>query len=102
MLGPSTEPRSAALPRLTLVLGGARSGKSAFAEQAIERAGGGGIYLATAGVGDAEMAARIAHHRARRGPQWITVEEPLEISQRLIEESRSDRPILVEIGRAHV
>lgn len=85
-----------ALPRLLLVLGGARSGKSRHAEQAIEAAAGGGLYLATAGIGDAEMAARIAEHRARRGPAWTTIEEPLEIAARIAAEARPDRPILVD------
>ena len=84
------------LPRLLLVLGGARSGKSRHAEQAIEAAAGGGLYLATAGIADAEMAARIAEHRARRGPTWSTIEEPLEIAQCIEAEARPDRPILVD------
>jgi len=97
MLGPSSIDRSAAareaLPHVTLVLGGARSGKSRHAEALIERAGGGGLYLATAEIGDAEMAARVAAHRKRRGPQWTTIEEKLEIAARL-EEAR--RPVLVD------
>ena len=95
MLGPSTEPRPAALPRLMLVLGGARSGKSRFAESAIERAGS-GLYLATATIGDAEMAARIKLHRERRGPRWTTIEEPLELAATIATEARPDRPILVD------
>jgi len=104
MLGSSLAPDSSApdssapgdtLPRVTLVLGGARSGKSRFAETAVERAGG-GLYLATATVGDAEMAERIALHRARRGARWSTIEEPLEIAARIVAESRPDRPILVD------
>lgn len=87
---------SAALPRLLLVLGGARSGKSGYAERAIEGAAGGGLFLATAGIGDAEMAARIAEHRARRGPAWTTIEEPLEVSRVIAAEARADRPILVD------
>jgi adenosylcobinamide kinase / adenosylcobinamide-phosphate guanylyltransferase len=87
---------AAGLPRLMLVLGGARSGKSRYAEAAIEAAAGGGLYLATAGIADAEMAARIAEHRARRGPAWTTLEEPLEIAQRIEAKARPDRPILVD------
>jgi adenosylcobinamide kinase/adenosylcobinamide-phosphate guanylyltransferase len=96
MLGQSSVSPSAgreALPRVTLVLGGARSGKSRHAEAMIERAGGGGLYLATATVGDAEMAERVARHRERRGPQWTTIEEPLELAARL---RAASRPVLVD------
>lgn len=61
----------------TLVFGGARSGKSRFAEQLATRAGGEVIYIATAAPGDGEMQARIAHHQERRPPHWQTVEQPL-------------------------
>lgn len=72
--------RDAALPALTLALGGARSGKSRFAESLVLASGLRPVYVATAGAGDAEMAARIAAHRARRGSAWTTVEEPLDIA----------------------
>jgi len=64
--------------RLVLVTGGARSGKSRFAEQRLGELAPGGPwrYVATAEALDDEMRARIAHHRARRGERWRTVEAP--------------------------
>ena len=70
---------------LTLVLGGARSGKSRYAEALITALPPPWIYLATGQALDAEMAARIARHRARRGNGWIEREVPLELAQTLIE-----------------
>ncbi|HEX3500195.1 MAG TPA: bifunctional adenosylcobinamide kinase/adenosylcobinamide-phosphate guanylyltransferase [Stellaceae bacterium] len=88
------------LPHLTLVLGGARSGKSRYAEALIEGAAGDAVYLATAEPGDSEMVERIRHHRARRAAQsptrWRTVEEPLALASSLAEMARPDRPILVD------
>lgn len=63
---------------LVLVLGGARSGKSAFAETLAAASARPVIYMATAQTGDAEMAARIEAHRARRPADWLTVEAPLD------------------------
>lgn len=65
---------------LTLVLGGARSGKSRFAQARAERAGGALTLIATAQAFDAEMAQRIARHRADRDARWRTVEAPLDLA----------------------
>jgi len=85
------------LPRSTLVLGGARSGKSRYAEELVEACGK-GLYLATAeAVGDdAEMAARIAKHQDRRGDVWKTIEEPLDVANIISSQSTADRPVLVD------
>lgn len=64
---------------LTLVLGGARSGKTSFAQQLAVRRAGPVLYVATAEPGDAEMAERIAAHRADRPAAWATLEAPLNV-----------------------
>lgn len=78
----------------TLVLGGARSGKSAYAQHAAEAAAkdGGGrlVMIATAEASDEEMAARIAHHRAARGPAWHTLEAPLLLPEALAQLQATD------------
>ena len=71
---------TAALPPVTLILGGMRSGKSRHAEHLAEAQPGPCLYLATAQARDDEMAARIARHQARRGARWRTLEEPLELA----------------------
>lgn len=90
------------LPRLTFVLGGARSGKSAYAQQLAEsavRADGSSpelIFVATAEAGDDEMTARIARHQADRGPRWRTIECPLELSRALQETAGPGHVIVVD------
>jgi len=78
----------------TLVLGGARSGKSEYAEGLL--AHGPALYLATGQAFDDEMAARIRLHRDRRGPQWDIVEEPLELAAALDRVLDPVRPVLVD------
>lgn len=87
---------SSFVARPTLVLGGARSGKSRFAEQLARESGLVRVYLATATAGDDEMRARIAHHRAQRGEDWRTVEEPLALVDVLTREAGEGRVVLVD------
>ncbi|CAN5505495.1 bifunctional adenosylcobinamide kinase/adenosylcobinamide-phosphate guanylyltransferase [soil metagenome] len=79
----------------TLVLGGARSGKSAFAQAAAEaeaaRTGGRLVMVATAQAFDDEMAARIVRHRLDRGEAWKTLEAPVDLA-----------PILADLGAGDV
>ena len=72
-----------ALRRLTLVLGGTRSGKSAYAEQLIMQRPTPWLYVATGQAFDDEMRARIAVHQARRQAGWKTVEAPVELAEAL-------------------
>ena len=92
---PMVEPNVVAA-RSLFVLGGARSGKSAYAQRVTESAAPDRLYLATAHAGDAEMAARIARHRADRGAGWTTLEEPLNLAEALGAEARPGRAVLVD------
>jgi adenosylcobinamide kinase/adenosylcobinamide-phosphate guanylyltransferase len=80
----------------TLVLGGARSGKSSHAEDLILGSGLEPHYVATGSAGDDEMAERIAHHRARRGPAWTTHEEQHDLVGALRAVAAPDRAVLVD------
>ncbi len=80
----------------TLVLGGARSGKSAFAEQLVEQSGLEQVYIATGRSFDNEMEQRIDHHQQRRGPMWKTIEEPLDLVGVLQANAAPDRALLVD------
>jgi adenosylcobinamide kinase/adenosylcobinamide-phosphate guanylyltransferase len=80
----------------TLIIGGARSGKSAHAEVLAAASGKRLVYIATAQAGDAEMAARIAHHRTQRNAGWLTVEEPLALGAAIRRHSREDTLVLID------
>ena len=80
----------------TLVFGGARSGKSAYAEQLARASGKEVVYIATAKAGDGEMATRITHHRAQRPAEWITLEEPLRLGDAILQQARPGRLLLLD------
>ena len=81
------------MARLTLILGGVRSGKSRFAET-LAAATPPVIYLATALAGDPEMVERIARHRQRRSPDWRTIEEPWNVVSAVAEPLRDGCVVL--------
>ena len=84
------------LPRLTLVLGGDRSGKSRYAESLITAEPAPWIYVATGEARDSEMAQRIAHHVERRGPGWQTQEVPFTLADAVRAHSADPRPMLID------
>ena len=84
------------LTDLTLVLGGARSGKSRYAEGLIKAHPGPWTYIATAEGFDDEMRARIAKHKADRGEGWRTVEAPMALPMTIAREQAAGHPILVD------
>lgn len=79
-----------------LILGGARSGKSRHAETLAQQSGREVVYIATATAHDAEMHARIAHHRASRPAHWQTIEEPLALATTLQQHAAPGRLLLVD------
>ena len=83
------------LPKLTLVLGGAASGKSAYAEGLIAACGLQKVYIATAQVFDDEMATKVARHRDMRGEGWITIEEPRDLSA-VLSQALPDQAVLLD------
>jgi adenosylcobinamide kinase / adenosylcobinamide-phosphate guanylyltransferase len=83
------------LPQLTLVLGGARSGKSAYAERLLTGIPGPWAYIATAEAADDEMRERIKHHKSRRSAGWMDHETPLELADTL-ENRTAELPALVD------
>ena len=71
------------MARIVYITGGARSGKSTFAQKQAERHEGTLLYVATAEVRDAEMAARIEKHQIARGERWQCLEEPLVLAEKI-------------------
>lgn len=82
------------LPKLSLVFGGASSGKSAFAEQLVCKTEANRVYIATAQVFDEEMKSKVASHRVMRGTEWTTIEEPRDMAAALGHAKNSDVVLL--------
>ena len=68
-----------------LVTGGARSGKSSFAEKRTKQLGSSLVYIATSEIIDSEMKGRVAEHQARRGSEWQTLHAPMNLAEALVE-----------------
>jgi adenosylcobinamide kinase/adenosylcobinamide-phosphate guanylyltransferase len=84
------------LPRLTFVLGGARSGKSRYAEGLVMDCAPPWVYVATAEAYDDEMTVRIAEHRHRRDGRWRTVEAPVDLPAAIIAHAREGQAVLID------
>ena len=82
--------------RLVLILGGARSGKSTFAERLASKSGRSVAFIATATGGDEEMRERIARHRAARPAAWYTIEEPLDLAGAVLQASEIADVLLLD------
>ena len=83
-------------PRTLLMLGGARSGKSRYAQTRAEATGCKCVFVATAQAFDDEMRDRIARHRQERGPGWETVEAPFAIASVIRDRSAPDTVLLID------
>lgn len=79
---------------MTFILGGARSGKSAYAQQIAEESGQSVLFVATATAGDDEMRERIANHRASRPQHWHTLEAPLQVGEKIAKAPAADIVLL--------
>ncbi len=84
------------MSRIVFITGGARSGKSAFAQKLAEECSGPLLYLAAARVEDSEMAERVRLHQAVRGERWRTLEEPLQIARALAEQAADHGAVLFD------
>ncbi len=83
-------------PFATLILGGARSGKSRYGENLVRAATGDFVYVATAEARDEEMEDRIAHHQNRRGSDWRLIEEPLDLPDVLRHQVSENDVVLID------
>lgn len=83
-------------PAVTLILGGARSGKSRYAQTLASRAGKEVVYLATAQASDDEMRAKIERHRKDRPPSWKTIEVPLDLDCAVTQYGNKDAFLLID------
>ena len=83
------------LPSLTFVLGGAASGKSRIAENILVNSGLNPVYLATARIWDDEIQDKVDLHRARRGPEWTTINAPVDLATPL-DQATADQAILLD------
>lgn len=81
---------------IELIIGGARSGKSALAEQRAVASALAVTYIATGEAGDQEMAQRITHHQGRRPAHWHVVEEPVYLATALTKQAADNRFVLVD------
>jgi len=81
---------------LNLILGGARSGKSAYAEKLAADSGLAVTYIATAQVYDDEFGQRVAHHKVRRPSDWKTVEVPHKLAETLVAEANENRCLIID------
>lgn len=88
------EQENVSRPQLILILGGARSGKSTFAEKLAQRSGRSVAFVATATISDDDMRLRIERHRAARPADWQTIEEPLDLA-RAIQQAASQADVIL-------
>lgn len=79
------------MKRIILITGGARSGKSTYAEKLALELSPTPVYLATARIWDEEFRQRVIRHQERRGPEWTNIEEEKELSRHRLEGGRPDR-----------
>jgi adenosylcobinamide kinase / adenosylcobinamide-phosphate guanylyltransferase len=83
-------------PRIMLITGGARAGKSRYAERLMSARPARHVVVATGTAGDAEMAERIARHKAERDRSWEVIEQPISVRAALRSAARPDRIVLLD------